>query len=44
MVYRWAKELPNSLDAALIMGVISILREETGQQFEVSDLIAYKEE
>jgi predicted transcriptional regulator len=43
-VYRWANELPDSLDVALLMGVIKVLREETGKQFEVSDLITYKEE
>ena len=43
-VYRWSNELPDSLDVALLMGVVKVLREETGKNISVGDLIEYREE
>lgn len=42
-VYRWSNELPDSLDVALLMGVVRVLREETGKNISVGDLIEYIE-
>lgn len=42
-VYRWSNELPDSIDVALLMGVIRVLREETGKKIEIADLIEYRE-
>jgi hypothetical protein len=43
-VYRWARELPDNLDVATLMGVIKVLREETGKPVSVCDLLEYKTE
>ena len=40
-VYRWSNELPDTLDVALLMGIIEVLREETGKQITVRDLLEY---
>lgn len=42
-VYRWSNELPDTLDVALLMGVIEVLREETGKVITLSDLLEYQE-
>jgi Fe2+ or Zn2+ uptake regulation protein len=41
-VYRWAKELPASLDVSLLMGVITALHDLTGKNFSVCDLLEYE--
>jgi predicted transcriptional regulator len=43
-VYRWSNELPDTLDVALLMATIHVLREETGKNITLSDLLEYKEE
>lgn len=40
-IYRWSNELPDTLDVALLMSVIYALKEITGKEFTVSDLIEY---
>lgn len=42
-VYRWSNELPDTLDVALLMAIIRVLREETGKHITVSDLLEYRE-
>ncbi len=42
-VYRWSNELPDTLDVALLMAIIHVLREETGKSFTVSNLLEYRE-
>jgi len=41
-IYRWAKELPDTLDVALLMGIITVLRDVTGDSIEVEDLLEYE--
>ncbi len=43
-VYRWSNELPDTLDVALLMGIIEVLREETGKTITLSDLLEYRGE
>ena len=43
-VYRWSNELPDTLDVALLMGIIEVLREETGKQITVTDLLEYRKD
>ena len=43
-VYRWSNELPDTLDVALLMGIIEVLREETGKKIMIGDLLEYGEE
>ena len=43
-VYRWANELPDTLDVALLMAIIRVLRDETGKEFTTNDLLEYQEE
>lgn len=42
-VYRWSNELPDTLDVALLMGIIEVLREETRKTITLSDLLEYRE-
>ena len=41
-VYAWSKRLPDSLKMDMLMSVISVLREETGKEFNVDDLLEYE--
>ena len=41
-VYRWSNELPDTLDVALLMSVLSALRTRTGKDLKVGDLLEYK--
>ena len=43
-VYRWSNELPDTLDVALLMSVLSALRTRTGKPLSVADLLEYREE
>jgi hypothetical protein len=40
-VYRWAKEPPGSLDLELVGHVLEALREATGKQYVLSDIIDF---
>ena len=40
-IYRWAKELPDTLDVALLMAIIHVLRSETGQTIQLHDILSY---
>ncbi len=41
-IYRWAKELPSSLSIDLLVGVVDTLRDLTGKQITIDDLIEVK--
>lgn len=41
-IYRWARELPSSLSIDLLVGVVDTLRELTGKQITIDDLIEVK--
>ena len=41
-IYRWSRELPDTLDVTLLMGIIEVLRALTEKNIQVNDLILYR--
>jgi hypothetical protein len=41
-VYKWAKEMPSTIDVSLLALFITVLQDVTGEQISVCDLLEYK--